>query len=265
MKTDWDFRVLTAFLKGIGQLSDRPTRKIIWFSLAAALATFIVLWIASGYFLLTTTFILTTALPISWQDIAFVGTAVEGFEVMVDVLGVLFVLILTWFLFPAAFSAVTSLFLERAADLVDQRHYPDLPPADGMPLQRALIEAAKFLGLLLAVYAVVLPLWLILPGGFLIYYAATGYLLGREYFELVALRRMSPRAAKALRKENGSAVFIAGVVIAVIMTIPVVNLLMPIVATAAMVHLCEAWRKGRSSTDLEVQFTPENIPINKGL
>ena len=46
-----------------------------------------------------------------------------------------------------------------------------------------------------------------------------------------------------MRKTNGFRVFVAGAFLAFLLTIPVVNLLAPVVGTAAMVHLFQTWRK----------------------
>ena len=70
-----------------------------------------------------------------------------------------------------------------------------------------------------------------------------GYLLSREYFELVALRRIGPVEARALRKAHRGRLFVAGVIITLLLTVPGVNLLAPVVATAAMVHLFEDCRQ----------------------
>ena len=74
-------------------------------------------------------------------------------------------------------------------------------------------------------------------------YALNGYLVGREYFELAAMRRLDPQDGQALRKQHKARVFICGIVIAILMTVPLVNWLMPIIATAFMVHVFEDARQ----------------------
>src|SRR5690606_4741546 len=75
-----------------------------------------------------------------------------------------------------------------------------------------------------------------------LFYGLNGYLLGREYFEAVALRRLDEGRTRVLRRARGGQVFLAGVVIAVLMTVPLVNLVAPVIATAFMVHLFEGMR-----------------------
>ena len=70
----------------------------------------------------------------------------------------------------------------------------------------------------------------------MIFYALNGYLVGREYFEAVAIRRNDPAEAKAVRSGNASKVFVTGVVGAGLLSIPIVNLIAPVIAAAAMTH-----------------------------
>jgi CysZ protein len=71
---------------------------------------------------------------------------------------------------------------------------------------------------------------------------ANAYLLSREYFEMVAMRHMPPDDAKILRRENGPAVFLAGLVPAVFSLVPVVNLLVPLFATSFFTHFFKSVR-----------------------
>ena len=218
--------MLHAFSKGISQLGDAKIRKVIWFSIAAACSVFALLWLAVGTLLGA-----TTVFAYPWLEWA------------VDLLGGLATLVFTWFLFPAVISAIIGIFLEDIANAVEARHYPALPPAAGLPVAKAAITVAAYLGILI-VLNMVLLIFLLLPPLFpFVFYAVNGYLLGREYFELVALRRTSPEQARRLRKAHRGKLFIAGVATALLLTIPVVNLLAPVVVTAAMVHLFENWRK----------------------
>jgi CysZ protein len=104
-------------------------------------------------------------------------------------------------------------------------------------MARAIATAAQFLGVVLLVNAVALPLVLLVGFGFLIFLSANAYLLGREYFELVALRHHDAQTARRLRIRHSGRIFAAGLVIAGFVAIPLVNLLAPLFATAFMVHV----------------------------
>jgi uncharacterized protein involved in cysteine biosynthesis len=107
----------------------------------------------------------------------------------------------------------------------------------------------RFAAVALLLNVALLPVYLVTlffpPLYFLVFYLVNGYLLGREYFELVAYRRIEERAADEFRRAYRGRLTLAGVVIALILTIPVVNLIAPIVATAFALHLFEAMRRGR--------------------
>lgn len=223
--------MISALIKGINQLSDKPTRKYIWYSVVAAILTLIVLWTVVGYVLGE-----TALTDIGWLEGA------------IDILGGLATLALTWFLFPATVSAVIGLFLEQVADCVERRHYPSLGPASGQSVGEAVVTTLKFLAILVVLNLLMLPFLFLGPIFPFVFYTVNGYLLGREYFELVASRRLPAAEVQALRKQRQGGILAIGIAIAFLFTIPVVNLLMPVVATAAMVHLFESWRPGGAKT-----------------
>src|SRR5512139_562738 len=141
------------------------------------------------------------------------------------------------FLMPAVTAFVGSFFVDEVAEAVEREHYPAEPLGHALPLLRALIEGAKFALLALVVYLFALPFVLFAGLGVVILFVANSYLLGREYFELAAMRFRPPFEAKAMRKANAVYVFLAGMVIAVFVSIPLVNLATPIFAMAFMVHI----------------------------
>ncbi|MEE9317499.1 MAG: EI24 domain-containing protein [Rhodospirillales bacterium] len=215
-----------AFSKAISQLNDRRTRKVLWLCIGTAMVVFTVLWVGIGFLLTSTVFFAT-----GWLETA------------VDLLGGLATLILTWFLFPGIMSALIGLFLEDIAGAVEARHYPSLPKAKGLPATAAVLTTLRFLGVVI-ILNISLLIFLLFPPVFpFVFYAVNGYLLSREYFELVALRRIGPEEMRSLRRAHRGRLFMAGVVITLLLTVPLVNLLAPIVATAAMVHLFEGWRE----------------------
>ncbi len=218
--------MIAAFSKALAQLGDPRTRSTVWLSIGIAVVLFIALWSGVGYMLTQ-----TTLFTDGWLN------------TIVDVLGGLATLVLTWFLFPVVVSAVIGLLLERVAEAVEHRYYPGLPKAPGLSLADTLISTLRFLAVMIVVNVFVLFFLLIPPVFPFVFYGANGYLLGREYFELVALRRMNATQAKKLRASHSMTVVMSGVVTAFLLTVPFVNLIAPIVATAAMVHLFESWHR----------------------
>ncbi|NQU60119.1 MAG: EI24 domain-containing protein [Rhodospirillales bacterium] len=215
-----------AFSKGISQLSDGNTRRILWLCILTAMAVFIFLWSTIGYLLASTAFF-----------------TVWWLETIVDFLGGLATLVLTWFLFPGVISALVGLFLDKIAYGVEERHYPGLAPAIELPVSLVVKTGLRYLAAVIVLNIGLLAFLLIPPLFPFVFYAVNGYLLSREYFELVALRRLSPDEMRAMRQAHRGELLGTGVIIMVLLTIPVINLLAPVVATAAMVHLFEGWRK----------------------
>jgi uncharacterized protein involved in cysteine biosynthesis len=138
---------------------------------------------------------------------------------------------------PPVSALVGSFFVDDVAEAVEREHYPAEPVGTALPLTTALIEGIKIALLSLLVYFVALPFVLFAGFGFLILFFANAYLLSREYFELAAMRFRAPAEATALRKANSGYVFMAGMIIAAFVSIPILNFATPVFAMAFMVHI----------------------------
>ena len=231
--------MLSAFFKAIAQFSDPAIRRPMWAGVGGAVV--IMTALASGLWYLVYQVEFFEAWWLGWLDW------------VVDTLGGMAVMGLTWLLFPAVVSVIVGFLLEGVASAVETRHYPHLPAAPGLPVADSVLATLKFLGVMVVLNILVLPLYLIPLLNLFVFYALNGYLLGREYFELVALRRVEPREAWVLRKVHWLKVFLAGVVIAFLLTVPVVNLIAPVVATAAMVHLFHLWNRDQPAAPAAVK------------
>ncbi|MBL4613505.1 MAG: EI24 domain-containing protein [Magnetovibrio sp.] len=218
-------RILSAYYKAFGQLSDPQTRSVIWASIGWSVAIFVGLFVAIIMVLKITTFVAIGPLEFLFDIITFMGAPV-----------------LTFFLFPAVVTAIGALMLDKVVDAVEQRHYPDRPMAAGLSFSEGVGPALKFLGVTVGLNLLCLPFLLIPPLFPFVYYGLNGYLLSREYFELVALRRLTTPDAQAMRLRWRAPLFLAGVGFAFILTVPFLNLIAPVIATAATVHLFESWR-----------------------
>jgi CysZ protein len=138
------------------------------------------------------------------------------------------------------------LFLDEVADVVERRDYPDEPPGRPLAAWAALWTGLRFGLLVLAVNLALLP-FLFFGIGAIVMWLGNAYLLGREYFGLIAMRHLSPAEAEALRRANASKVFAAGLVPAGLALVPAVNLLVPVFATAYFVHVFRLIRAGRAN------------------
>ncbi|HLF59541.1 MAG TPA: EI24 domain-containing protein [Alphaproteobacteria bacterium] len=218
-----------AIIKAFGQLSDPATRRILWKCLIATALLFAVLLVGVEW-------ALAKSHLFNWAVLDWVA----------DILGGVGAVIVALLLFPAAMLLVLGFFLEDVAALVEARHYPGLPPPRAQGLAEVLRDSLRFavvaIGLNLLALPFVVALTFLPPFNLLVFYALNGYLLGREYFELVALRRLPSREARALRQAFAGRIFLAGAAITFLSTVPLANLLTPVVATAFMVHMVESMR-----------------------
>lgn len=151
------------------------------------------------------------------------------------------VVVLAWFGFPLVASAFLGLFLERIARIVEQRHHPEMPPAKGLPLLSALAVSLRFLLLLVAVNAALL-LFGFVPAIYpFAWIAGNGWLLGREHFELVALRRLDVARMRELRRRHAVALLAGGMALAALSLVPLLNFVVPVLGVAFFVHRSYSW------------------------
>jgi uncharacterized protein involved in cysteine biosynthesis len=141
------------------------------------------------------------------------------------------------FLMPAVTAFAGTFFTDEIGEQVERTHYPADPAGQALPLWRAVYEGIKTALIALGVYLCALPFLLFAGLGLVVMFLANAYLLGREYFLLAAMRFRPPEEAKALRRAERVRVFLAGMLIALFVSIPIVNLATPLFAMALMVHL----------------------------
>ncbi len=228
--------MFAALSKAIQQCSDPTFRRVLLRAVGLSLAVFLLLWIVAGALLAWGGgWMLDWISPEGiWQGVL---------EVVFGAAGVGGILFASFILFPAVMVMVMSFLLEEIAVTVEGRHYPSLPPARPQPIGEMLRSGLAFAAMTVAINLLALPFYLLLiflpPFNLILFYGVNGYLFGREYFEIVALRRQNPADAKRLRRRYRGRLFLAGILITVMMTIPIVNLFAPIVATGFMVHVFE--------------------------
>jgi uncharacterized protein involved in cysteine biosynthesis len=227
--------MLDAAVKALSQMISPPMRSILWRSIGVALVLITVLAIGLqrllSWFATYGEVWLEGLLGPGWHS------ALEVLAWIVSIAAGLGVVFGGIFLMPAITSLVASLFVDEVADHVEREHYPAERPGEALPFAVAMKEGVKTALLTILVYLIVLPFVFLAGAGFLIFFVATAWLLGREYFELAAMRFRSPEEAKAMRRDNATTIFTAGLFIAAFVSIPVINLATPIFGMAFMVHM----------------------------
>src|ERR1700760_1954089 len=227
--------MLDGAVSALTQILSPPMRSILWRSIGLALVLVVVL--ATGLQRLLS---FLAGAGEGWLE-AMLG---PGFQTPLNILAWIVsvaagvgILLGAIFLMPAITSLVASVFVDEVAEHVEREHYPSERPGVALPLGLAMIEGVKTALLTILVYLVALPFVFFAGAGFIVFFIATAWLLGREYFELAAMRFRSPQEAKAMRKDNAATVFTAGLVIAAFVSIPIVNLATPLFGMAFMVHM----------------------------
>ena len=218
--------MIAALFKAFAQMSDPAFQRAIWRTLGLSIALFAVLLAAAWWLLVS-----TALFRIGWLETA------------VDVLGGLAALFAAMVLFPGAALVIISFLLEPVARAVEAAHYPDLPAPRDQPLSEALWTGLRFAAVTVTLNLLFLPLYFVPLLNVFVFGSLNGYLLGREYFELVALRRLEAAQARAMWRGYRGRLFLAGLVITVLLSIPLVNWFMPVVAAAFMVHVFEKLRR----------------------
>jgi uncharacterized protein involved in cysteine biosynthesis len=227
--------MLDAAIKALTQILSPPMRSILWRSMGLALVLITVL--AIGLQRLLSWFAVYGA---EWTEAALgpgYHSTLNVLTWIISIIAGLGVVVGGIFLMPVITSLVASVFVDDVADHVEREHYPAERPGTALPLGVSIPEGIKTALLTLLVYLVALPFVLFAGAGFLIFFIATAWLLGREYFELAAMRFRSPAEAKAMRKYHAATVFTAGLFIAAFVSIPIVNLATPLFGMALMVHM----------------------------
>ncbi len=226
--------MISAFFKALGDLVDPRMRSVLFQSIGLSLATAIGLWAGLSWLLSTTELI---------GDVPLVG---GWLETAVDWLGSIAVFVLVILLLPAFLGLYASLYIETICRAVEARHYPHLQPPRNQSVMEAIIVGIKFGGLLIA-FNLFLLAFIFFPPIYLVAgWAVNGHLLGREYLEMVGFRRMDPAQLRGYRVKRRSRIFLSGLMLAVIASIPVLNLILPLFGTAMMLHVFEATRDRES-------------------
>jgi CysZ protein len=217
--------IVTAALLSIREIFSSPLRAVLWKSLALTVA------------LLALVGVILSKLLDWWLS----GTSTVADHPWIETYSVLLagfgLVVGSIYLIPAVSMLVAGFFLDDVAETVETAAYPQEPPGRAMPLGLSLLASARFALTMLGVNLLAL-VFLFVPGVNLVaFFAANAYLLGQEYFLLAAGRHLPQAEARALRSRHAGTVLLGGALIALVVLVPLVNLLTPLFGTALMVHV----------------------------
>ncbi|MCO4809671.1 MAG: EI24 domain-containing protein [Planktomarina temperata] len=226
--------ILSDFLKSVAQFDDPKFRRVLWRGMGLTIA----LLIAAC---LLVNFGINQLLSSAWAANLIGNQSWLG--ALINVGGVLFTIALSIWLMVPVTSAIIALFLDEVAQAVEARHYPHLPKQTATKLQDQILVGIRFLGILLLANVGALILSMIVPllAPF-VFWATNGYLMGREYFQMAAMRRMPRAQAQELYQRHQGSIWTAGILMAIPMSIPLVGLFIPILGAATFTHQFERLR-----------------------
>lgn len=221
--------ILGDFFKALGQIGDPRFRRVLWMGLGLSLA--LLFGVYAAFLGLINWMTPDEILLPYFGEVAWVDDLLSFASVML-------MLVLSIFLMMPVASLFTGLFLEDVAAAVEAEHYPDLPPVPRIPWRDVLTDTLAFFGLLVVtnIGAFILAV-IFAPFAPFIFYAVNGFLLGREYFQIAAMRRLGRSGAREAYRDNWMPVWIAGMLMAVPLSVPLLNLVIPIIGAATFTHM----------------------------
>jgi len=143
------------------------------------------------------------------------------------------------FAFTPAAALAIGFFVDPVADAVENRYYPAIGPARGRSLTVEVGMGLRYAALAIAVNIPLLPFYFIFPP---LPAAVNGWILGRSFFDMAALRRETPQQTRMLRKSVRGKMILGGILLAVLTLVPLLNLIAPVFGLAMMTHLYNSAR-----------------------
>ena len=221
--------IVSSFLTALGQMGDRRFRGVLLKGVGLTIALLVAFYAA---FVWGVGLFVGDSVTLPW-----IGT-ITWVDEVISWAAIPLMLVLSVFLMVPVASAITSMFLEDVADAVEDRHYPQAGPAPSVPFAEALRDTFSFLGVLIVANLAALVLYLFFaPFAPVIFWALNGFLLGREYFTLAAMRRVGREGARVLWRRHLPTIWAAGVLMALPLTVPIMNLVIPVLGAATFTHI----------------------------
>jgi CysZ protein len=222
--------MISVFLKAFDDLRNPRLRAYLCQTALLSLTTGILLWAGLSWTLFNTEMI---------GELPWVGGIIE---MAADYLGVAVAFVLMIVLLPSFMGLYASFYIEAICRVLETHHYPEIAPSRKQTILEGVKIGVRFAILLIILNTLLLFLLFFPPVYFIAGWAINGFLLGREYLEMIGFRRMNKDELAAYRASKNGTIYITGLVLALVATIPLVNLLLPLFGTSMMLHSFERTR-----------------------
>jgi len=144
------------------------------------------------------------------------------------------------FAFTPAAALAIGFFVDPVADAVEARYYPELGPARGRSLATEVGMGLRYAALAVVLNIPLLPFYFLFPP---LPAVVNGWLLGRSFFDMAALRRETAAGTGVLRRSVRGQMVAGGILLAVLTLVPFLNLIVPVFGLAMMTHLYNGARR----------------------
>lgn len=225
--------VIACFIAALGQLTDARFLRVVVLGIGLALGLLVAIYLG------------LLGLVEWWvpgQITLPVFGPITGLGMVAGIGSAILMLAASVFLMVPVAAAFSALFLEQVAEAVEVVHYPG-PPAKALGFWAGLSAGFGLFALMLVVNLLALGFSFVLgPFGPVLFWAVNGWLLGREYFMLAALRHVDRIEAKALVARHWGTLWLAGTLMAAPLSFPLVSLVVPVLGAATFTHLFQRLR-----------------------
>ena len=220
--------MIASAAQALGQMFDRSFRGVLWLGILCTIGLFVAVLIVLQW--------TVGHLP----DFGYVWLR----DALKIIAGALITVVFVFLGAPVT-QLFASFFLDRVATAVERRYYPSLARGHGAGFWGGLAAGLTFTAISLALNLFALPLHFALPLiGTIVVLLINGYLMGRTYFELAALRHIKAPEARQLRRSHRLRLFLGGALISFLAMIPFVNFVVPVFAAAMMTHEYQKLARG---------------------
>lgn len=220
--------MLSSFTMAFGQLNDSRFLKPLLYSLGLSVLLALIA-LPLGY------------LGFEWLNQAFLAWLEGGeswwmstIEWSLRVLGILIILIIFVFAFGTIQTAFLGLFLDDVVTAARDKNHPTIQLDPPPSLSKSSWASAQFLTLSLSLNALILPIvligWFLPPLGLIVQLIANGYLFGKEYEDIIAVRFQTETRLDPLKRT------IFGTATAALFLVPVLNFVAPVISAAAFTN-----------------------------